>query len=144
MADDPWVTSRFAWSLFTGRVRTRVLAGALVLAVALSYGGWAARRLGQRGSERQTFDHALVSAAGRIVQRPDRVPDVPTTTTLELELAAVARDQQDLLFGITVLLLRLVVTGTVAGVGLILLTAGSTEWELRSADLRMPPTPRPR
>ena len=58
--------------------------------------------------------------------------------------AGLARDQQDLLFGITVLLLRLVVTGTVAGVGLILLTAGSTEWELRSADLRMPPAPRPR
>lgn len=101
----------------------RVLGGALILVLALAYGTWATRRLGQRGSERDTFDQALVSAAGRLIQRPDRIPDIPVTTTTELELAAVARDQQDLLFG------------------LILLTAGSTEWEVRSERLRTVPTP---
>lgn len=40
--------------------------------------------------------------------------------------------RQDALFGMTVLALRLIVALTVAGLGLVLLTAGSTEWELRS------------
>lgn len=118
--------------MFTGRVRTRILLGIVILALSLGYGTWATRRLSNRGSERATFDQALVSMAGEVVRRPDSVPDVPATTSVEVELLAVARDQQDLLFGLTVLLLRLVVAGTVAGGGLVLLTAGSTEWELRS------------
>lgn len=126
------MASRFSWVMFTGRARARVLVGLLVLAVALGYGTWATRRLAQRGSERGTFDRALVDMAGRLVQRPDRVPDIPVRTSTEVELAALARDQQDLLFGLTVLLLRLIATGTTAGLGLILLTAGSTEWEIRS------------
>lgn len=126
------MAARFSMALFTGRARARILGGLLVLALSLGYGAWATRRLGQRGSERGTFDQPLVDVAGRLVQRPDRLPEVPVETSLELELSAVARDQQDLLFGLTVLLLRLVATGTVAGLGLILLTAGSTEWEIRS------------
>ncbi|WP_239491045.1 hypothetical protein [Luteitalea sp. TBR-22] len=126
------MASRFSSAAFRGRVRTRVLLGLLILSVALSYGTWSTRRFGSRGSERQTFDQPVVEMAGRMVRRPDRIPDVPVTTLAEMELAAVARDQQDLLFGMTVLLMRLLATGTVAGIGLVLLTAGSTEWEIRS------------
>jgi hypothetical protein len=126
------VSTRFSWAVFHGRVRTRVVLGAVILSLALGYGTWATRRLGQRGSERGTFDQPLVAAAGQLVRRPDRIPDVAVRTLTELELSAVARDQQDLLFGLAVLLMRLLVTGTVAGLGLILLTAGSTEWEIRS------------
>jgi hypothetical protein len=126
------MTTRFSWAVFRGRVRSRVLLGVAILSIALTYGTWATQRLAQRGSERGTFDQPIVSAAGRLVQRPDRIPVVPIRTETELELSAVARDQQDLLFGLTVLLLRLLLTGSVAGLGLILLTAGSTEWELRS------------
>lgn len=118
--------------MFRGRTRTRVLLGLLILCVALTYGTWAARRLGQRGSERGTFDQPLVEVAGRVVRRPDRIPDIAVRTSKEVELAAIARDQQDLLFGMTVLLVRLIAAVTVGGLGLILLTAGSTEWEIRS------------
>ena len=127
--------------MFRGRVRARVLGGVVILALALGYGTWATQRLGQRGSERGTFDQPLVAAAGRLVRRPDRIPDVVVRTTTEVELAAIARDQQDLLFGLTVLLVRLLATGTAAGLGLILLTAGSTEWEVRSEYLRIPSSP---
>lgn len=113
-------------------MRSRVVLGAVILALALAYGTWATRRLAQRGSERHTFDQALVSAAGQLVHRPDRIPDIPVRTSTEVELSAVARDQQDLLFGLTVLMLRLLVTGTLGGLGLVLLAAGSTEWEVRS------------
>jgi hypothetical protein len=136
-ADWTGVAPRFSLEVFRGQVRSRVVLGALILALALTYGTWATRRLGQRGSERGTFDQPLVSVAGRLVQRPDRVPDVPVRTPTELELSAVARDQQDLLFGLTVLLVRLLVTGTVGGLGLVLLAAGSTEWEVRSEYLRV-------
>ena len=118
--------------MFRGRVRARVLAGLLIVLVALAYGTWSTRRFGMRGSERSTFDQPLVEMAGRLVRRPDSIPNLHVKTSTEVELAALARDQQDLLFGMTVLLLRLLVTGTVGGLGLILLTAGSTEWEIRS------------
>lgn len=133
------MASRFSWAAFTGRARARVIVGLLILVVATGYGTWATRRLGERGSERGTFDQPVVAMAARLVQRPDRAPDIAVSTSLEVELAALARDQQDLLFGLTVLLLRLVLTGTVAGLGLVLLTAGSTEWEIRSASVS--PTP---
>ena len=135
LADWTGVASRFSLEVFRGQVRSRVVLGAVILALA-GLRHWATRRLSQRGSERHTFDQALVSAAGELVQRPDRVPDIPVRTSTEVELSAVARDQQDLLFGLTVLLLRLLVTGTVGGLGLILLAAGSTEWEVRSEYLR--------
>jgi hypothetical protein len=137
------MTTRYAWVVFRGRVRSRVVLGVVILALALSYGTWSTQRLSQRGSERQTFDQPLVSAAGRLVQRPDRIPHVLTRTQTELELSAVARDQQDLLFGLTVLLLRLLMAGTVAGLGLVLLSAGSTEWEIRSEYLHASGTPVP-
>ena len=50
----------------------------------------------------------------------------------ELYLAAVISDQHDMINGLTVLALRLILAGTAGGFGLILLTAGSTEWEIRS------------
>ncbi len=126
------MASRFAWVAFRGRVRTRMVMGVALLTLALGYGTWATNRLAYRGSERSTFDQPVVEAAGRVVRRPDRIPDLPTRTTTELELSAVARDQQDMLFGLTVLLARLLVAAPVAGLGLVLLTAGATEWEVRS------------
>lgn len=126
------MASRFSWDVFAGRIRRRIFTGLLLLAVAVGYGTWAGRRLAERGAERSAFDQPLVGVAGRVVRRLDRIPDVRERTFAEAELAAIARDQQDLLFGLTVLLLRLVATGTVAGLGLVLLTAGSTEWEIRS------------
>lgn len=126
------VASRFSWAVFCGRVRARILVGLAILLVTLAYGTWATRRFGERGSERETFDRPLVDAAAQMVRRPDRIPDIVVKTSTEVELAALARDQQDLLFGMTVLLLRLLAAGTVSGLGLILLTAGSTEWEIRS------------
>ena len=128
----PLRVSRFSRSVFRGQVRRRVVVGAIMLAVAIAYGTWATHRLGVRGSERDTYDQPVVAAAGRMVQRPDRVPHVAIRTPTELELSAVTRDQQDLLFGLTVLLARLLVTGTVGCLGLVLLAAGSTEWEVRS------------
>lgn len=137
------MASRFSWDVFAGRIRRRILTGLLLFAVAVAYGTWAGRRLAERGSERGTFDQPLVRAAGRLVRRPDRIPDVRERTFAEAELAAIARDQQDLLFGLTVLLLRLLATGTIAGLGLVLLTAGSTEWEIRSEPaMRRPDEPR--
>jgi hypothetical protein len=130
------MASPFHWSAFRGRARTRVLFGVAVLAVALAYGTWATRRLGERGAERATFDQPLVRTAARLIQAPDRLPRIEPRTSVEVELLAVARDQQDVLFGLTVLLLRLLLTGTVAGLGMVLLTAGSTEWELASAAAR--------
>ena len=73
------------------------------------------RRFGLRGLERGTFDRRLVDVAGQLVSRPDRIPDVAVTTAAEMELAAVARDQQDLVFGMMVLLLRLLAAGTAGG-----------------------------
>lgn len=126
----------FRWSAFRGRARLRVLVGLAVLAVAVAYGGWATNRLGQRGAERSTFDQPIVRTAARLVRAPDRLPRIEPRTSVEVELLAIARDQQDILFGLTVLLLRLLLTGTVAGLGMVLLTAGSTEWELASAAAR--------
>ncbi len=47
-------------------------------------------------------------------------------------MVTVISDQQDVLVGMTVLLLRLVIALTAGGLGLVLLTAGATEWEVRS------------
>jgi hypothetical protein len=49
-----------------------------------------------------------------------------------LYLATVISDQHDMINGLTVLALRMVLALTAGGFGLVLLTAGSTEWELRS------------
>ncbi|MBL8139691.1 MAG: hypothetical protein JNM38_01170 [Acidobacteria bacterium] len=130
------MASSFQWSAFRGRARVRVLGGLLVLVAALAYGTWATSRLGHRGAERATFDQPIVRAAARMVRPPDRLPHIEPRTSVEVELLAIARDQQDILFGLTLLLLRLIATATVAGVGMVLLTAGSTEWEIDSRVMR--------
>ena len=50
----------------------------------------------------------------------------------ELYLLAVITDQQDVMFGMTLFMLRMIATLTVGGTGIVLIAAGSTEWELRS------------
>jgi hypothetical protein len=49
-----------------------------------------------------------------------------------LYLVTAISDQQDTLHGLTLLVLRLIVAITFGGFGLVLVTAGATEWELRS------------
>jgi hypothetical protein len=51
----------------------------------------------------------------------------------ELYLKAVLTDQQDLTFGMALFMLRMILTVTIGGIGMVLLTAASTEWEIRSA-----------
>jgi hypothetical protein len=108
------------------------LAGLLLGLLGLGYGVWATKRLGQRGADRQAFDRPMVTAAARLVTAPDRRPAFEPHTTNELFLLAVITDQQDIVYGLTLLALRLLAAGTVAALGLVLITAGSTEWEVRS------------
>jgi hypothetical protein len=124
---------RFRREALNRRARWRLLGGLLLLVVALGYGAWAARRLGTPGQEGAAMDHPLVRVATRMTA-PLRIPIAgePRTGDEQL-LRALVRDQQDVVFGLTVLILRLLLAGTVGGLGLVLLTAGSTEWELRSS-----------
>lgn len=126
------MASPFRWTAFRGRARVRVLAGFGIMVLGLAYGSWAAGRLGHRGAERAAFDQPIVRAAGQIVWAPDRLPDLRPQTSNEVLLLALVRDQQDMVFGLTLLLFRAILALTVGGLGMVLLTAGSTEWELAS------------
>lgn len=123
---------RFDRRLLSGRTRRNLFGGLLLLAAGLGYGTWAIARLASRGAEPHAFDVPVIRVASTLVIPPDVRPAFTPTTDDETYLLAVITDQQDILFGLTVLLLRLVVAGTVAGLGLVLLTAGATEWEVRS------------
>lgn len=124
---------RFRWDVLRGRSLHRLVAGIVVLTIALGYGTWATRRLAQRGPDVDAFDRPLVHVAASLLRRPDDIRRLPSATSREQFLLVVVADQQDALFGVTVLLLRLLAAFTVAGFGLVLLTAGATEWEVRSA-----------
>jgi hypothetical protein len=50
----------------------------------------------------------------------------------ELYLAAVITDQQDVMLGLVLFILRMIAAITSGGLGLVLVTAGATEWEVRS------------
>lgn len=130
--------ARFRWSALRGPCRRRLAAGLGLVLVAALHGGWAARQFGTRGADRATFDAALVDMADRWT-RPDRgLAVIRPQNDRELYLLSVITDQQDLISGLTVLALRAILAVTIGGLGMVLLTAGSTEWEIRSGEGRQP------
>ncbi len=124
--------SRFRWSALRGRCRVRILVGLAVLLLALAYTSYAGQRFGHRGYDDRGFDTPIVRLAHTFTPPPRHMRDMTAENERELYLITVISDQQDVVFGLTAFLLRMVVSTTIAGFGLILLTAGSTEWEIRS------------
>ena len=128
----------FVWEEFKGRARRRLAAGLVVLLVGLVYAGWAGARLARKGSERAPFDAVLVAPAAASVPVPYVSEHLRPGTPREAFLMTTVAMQHDSVQGLVVFLTRCAVALTIAGCGLVLLTAGSTEWELRSR-LRVPP-----
>jgi len=136
--DDPMAgdllpfTTRFRWSTLRGRCRRQLVAGALILAAAAGYAWFAGVHMARRGSDQRAFDQPLVSLAVRLTPLPVHLFQYEPRNDRELYLATVIKDQRDMITALTALLLRMVVAVTAGGIGLVLLTAGSTEWEIRS------------
>jgi hypothetical protein len=124
--------ARFDRSLFTGRCRRNLLGGLAVLVLALVYGGWAGDHFRHRGADAAAFDQPLVRAARGMVVEPVHLRALQPQNDRELYLVTVVSDQHDVIFGLVVLLLRALVALTLGGFGLVLATAGATEWEIRS------------
>ena len=103
-----------------------------MLVVAGGHAIWAADHLSVRGADDRAFDQVLVSAARSVTALPDPVLQIKPQSDNELYLKAVVTDQQDLMFGMALFMLRMIVTLTIGGLGMVLLTAASTEWEIRS------------
>ncbi len=125
-------SDRFKWSIFRGRCRRNLLAGLALFLVAGGYGAWAAQRFSARASDTRGFDHALVRLADRMVRQPDDIRSIQPRNLRELYLSAAISDQRDVLVGETAFILRFIIVATAAGLGLVLMTAGATEWEVRS------------
>jgi hypothetical protein len=124
--------ARFTWTVFRGRCRRNLLAGLALVLLACAYGGYAGRMFAVRGSDASAFDASLVRVGAGLVAPPAPVGAFVPQNNRELYLATVISDQTDVLTGLTILLLRLIGAMSVGGVGLVLLTAGATEWEVRS------------
>lgn len=124
--------TRFVWSALRGACRRRLIAGLVLLALALGYGIYAGRQFGRRGSDAHVLDQPLVRAARGLTPAPRHLRSIEPANDRELYLVTVISDQQDVTFGLTLLILRTIVALTLGGLGLVLLTAGSTEWEIRS------------
>ena len=122
----------FLWSEFRSHARTRLLIGLVLLVIGLGYGSWAALRFGIRGADAVGFDRPIVDAARSLVPAPLVTQTMRPTNNRELVMMGAVFGQHDTVVGLTVLLLRLIAALTVVGFGLVLLTAGSTEWEVRS------------
>jgi hypothetical protein len=125
-------TTRFRWSALKGRCRRRLLAGVLVLAAAACYAWFAGFHVARRGSDDRAFDRPLVRLAVRLTPLPAHLHQYQPQNGREQYLATVVKDQRDMIIALTILMLRMVATVTAGGIGLVLLTAGSTEWEIRS------------
>lgn len=123
---------RFGRALLTGRCRRNLVVGLALLVLAVGYGSWGAYHFAQRGADADTFDKPVVRAALRMVPPPFHLKDVFPRTDRELYLSTVISDQQDVMFGLALFILRMIVSLTLGGLGLVLLTAGATEWEVRS------------
>jgi len=126
------IFSRYRWSALNRRARRRLLGGALLLLVALAYASFAGANLARRGADDRAFDQPLVRLAVRMNPLPVHLPLYQPQTERELYLSAAIRDQRDMAVGLTAFVLRLIASVTVGGFGLILMTAGSIEWEVRS------------
>ena len=126
--------TRFRWSALKGRCRRRLLGGLVLLAAAAAYAWFAGAQMARRGADDHAFDQPLVRMAARMNPPPAHLRAYAPQNGREVYLAAVISDQHDMINGLTVLALRLILAVTAGGCGLILLTAGSTEWEIRSED----------
>jgi hypothetical protein len=124
--------ARFDRALFHGRCRRNLLAGLFLLTVALLYSSLAGQHFRHRGADATAFDQPLVRAAQALVVEPADLRGLQPQNDRELYLRTVVSDQHDVLFGLVVLLLRFIVALTIGGLGLVLVTAGATEWEIRS------------
>lgn len=118
--------------MLRGRVRRRLVAGLVLLIVAAGHAVWSANHLSVRGSDDRAFDQILVAAARSATAIPEEARRLTPQTVNELYLKAVVTDQQDLSFGMALFMLRMIVTVTIGGLGMVLLTAASAEWEVRS------------
>jgi hypothetical protein len=125
-------SQRFLWSVFRGRCRRNLLAGLALFILGGMYGTWGAGRLAARGADAHAFDRPLVRLAQSMVRQPANVRRMQAMNIREFYLLTVISDQHDVLEGLTIFLLRLVISLTAAGFGLVLMTAGATEWEIRS------------
>jgi hypothetical protein len=123
---------RFDRSLFRGRCRRNLLTGLALMLLGCVYGGWGAHQFGQRGADRWAFDQPLVRTAQQMVPPPTHLKNVWPENDRELYLSAVITDQQDVMFGLVLLILRMILALTSGGLGLVLVAAGATEWEVRT------------
>ncbi len=103
-----------------------------MMAMAAAYGSWAGGHFGRRGADAGVVDWPLVGLASRMTDLPAGLRGARPQNDRELYLLAVITDQQDVMFGMTVFMLRMIAALTMGGLGIILVAAGSTEWELRS------------
>jgi hypothetical protein len=126
------IFTRYRWSALNRRARRRLAGGSLLLLAALAYACIAGANLARRGADARAFDQPLVRLAARLQPPPPHASLFRPQTDRELYLDAVIRDHQDMLNGLTVFLLRMIAATTAGGFGLILTTAGSIEWEVRS------------
>jgi hypothetical protein len=124
--------SQFHWSALSGGCRFRLLAGLLLLALACAYTAYSGQRFSKRGVDDLSIDQPLVRLAHNLTPPPRHLRTIEPANNREFYLVTVISDQQDLIFGLTLLLLRMILSLTVGGLGLVLLTAGSTEWRTRS------------
>lgn len=131
-ADRVPIVTRFRWSALNRRARRRLAAGGVLLLAALAYAGFAGFNMGRRGADERAFDQPLVRLAVRINPLPPHLFMYEPRTDRELYLAAAFRDQRDMSIALTALVLRLIAAVTTGGFGVILMTAGSIEWEIRS------------
>ena len=125
-------TPRFHWSVLRGRCRRNLLGGLVLLLMAIAYGTWAGDRFRTRGADATAFDQPIVRAATQMVTAPPHLRAVQPQNDREVYLMTVVSDQHDVMFGLVVILLRMIVALTIGGLGLVLTTAGATEWEIRS------------
>ena len=103
-----------------------------MMAIAIAYGSWAGGHFSRRGDDVHVFDWPMVRIAAQLTNLPEAIGGAEPQNERELYLLAVITDQHDVLFGITLFVLRMIATLTVGGLGIALIAAGSTEWELRS------------
>jgi hypothetical protein len=128
-------TVRFDRSVFRGRCRRNLLTGFVLMVLGCAYGIWGGQQFRLRGADGRAFDQPVVRAAQRMVPPPRHLKDVWPENGRELYLAAVITDQQDVLLGLVLFVLRMIASLTAGGLGLVLVTAGATEWEVRSERL---------
>jgi hypothetical protein len=133
MPDDKLPSARrFRWEALEGRCRRRLTAGLVLLLVAAAYAVFAGLHMARRGADDHGFDRPLVRLAQRLNPPPVHLRQYLPQNDRELYLYTAVSDQRDLSIGLTALALRMIAVMTAGGLGLVLLTAGSTEWEIRS------------